>query len=174
MKRFIFICVVAALFFGANYALAQVYKKVVSEPTTFAGIVTFQQQILTKNGSSASNSIGPSNDPNDGIHFGTNAMFWNVNSGAYIMFGTNLNTRSSVCYQWSSGNDPSASTDTRICRDRAGVVKVQNVLQLAPMASAPANPVQGDIYVDSTNGELCFYDGSAWQGISTGTDGNCS
>jgi len=50
------------------------------------------------------------------------------------------------------------------------------VAQLTPQASAPSSPAAGDIYVDSTPApdELCFYDGAAWQGISSGTDANCS
>ena len=50
------------------------------------------------------------------------------------------------------------------------------VERLEPQASAPHSPSSGDIYVDSspTPDELCFYDGSAWQGISSGTDDNCA
>jgi len=35
-------------------------------------------------------------------------------------------------------------------------------------------PSQGDIYVDTTGGELCYYDGTAWQGLSSGNDANCA
>lgn len=49
------------------------------------------------------------------------------------------------------------------------------ILDLKPQASPPGTPTSGMIYVDSTAtpDELCFYDGAAWQGISSGTDGNC-
>ena len=48
-------------------------------------------------------------------------------------------------------------------------------MKLTPQASAPGSPASGHIYVDSTAtpDELCFYDGAGWQGISSGTDGNC-
>ncbi len=52
---------------------------------------------------------------------------------------------------------------------------INNVMRLQPRATAPAAASSGDLYVDSTPtpDELCFYDGSAWQGISSGTDSNC-
>lgn len=55
-------------------------------------------------------------------------------------------------------------------------VTIQDTMRLVPRATAPSSPVAGDMYVDSTPAanELCFYDGSAWQGISSGTDANCS
>jgi hypothetical protein len=58
----------------------------------------------------------------------------------------------------------------------ANKVNMGVVLNLAPTASAPGSPVSGDVYVDSTASpdELCFYDGSAWQGLSSGTDANCA
>lgn len=48
--------------------------------------------------------------------------------------------------------------------------------KLTPQASAPGSPTSGMIYTDSTPtpDELCFYDGAAWQGISSGTDANCA
>ena len=50
------------------------------------------------------------------------------------------------------------------------------IFNLAPRASPPGSPVSGDLYVDSSPSpdELCFYDGAAWQGISSGTDANCA
>ncbi|MBN2142902.1 hypothetical protein JW711_06255, partial [Candidatus Woesearchaeota archaeon] len=52
---------------------------------------------------------------------------------------------------------------------------ISDVMRLEPRADAPADPASGDIYVDSTPDpdELCFYDGTSWQGLSSGTDGNC-
>lgn len=48
-------------------------------------------------------------------------------------------------------------------------------MNLTPQNSPPASADAGDIYVDADGGnELCFYDGAAWQGISSGTDVNCS
>ena len=56
----------------------------------------------------------------------------------------------------------------------SGVSQIDGALRLTPQASPPASMVAGDMYVDTTGNELCFYDGAAWQGISTGTDGNCA
>ena len=55
-------------------------------------------------------------------------------------------------------------------------LSVVGAMNLAPRASPPGTPNSGDIYVDSTPApdELCFYDGAAWQGISSGTDANCA
>lgn len=58
----------------------------------------------------------------------------------------------------------------------ADTVNVGVALILTPMASAPGSPTSGMMYMDSTASpdELCVYDGAGWQGISSGTDGNCS
>lgn len=44
-------------------------------------------------------------------------------------------------------------------------VTINDLIGLVPRDSAPVSPILGDIYVDSTTSELCFYDGTAWQGI---------
>ncbi len=53
---------------------------------------------------------------------------------------------------------------------------ISDTMRLEPRASAPSSPASGDMYMDSssTPNELCVYDGSAWQGISSDTDANCS
>ncbi len=51
---------------------------------------------------------------------------------------------------------------------------VTDTMRLEPRATLPSTPALGDLYVDSNTNELCFYDGSAWQGLSSGTDGNCA
>lgn len=58
----------------------------------------------------------------------------------------------------------------------ARTVHISTALRLEPQTSAPASPAAGDLYVDSTPAadELCFYDGTTWQGISSGTDANCN
>lgn len=58
----------------------------------------------------------------------------------------------------------------------SSTLHVSSTMRLQPRASAPSSPASGDIYVDSTPtpDELCFYDGAAWQGISSGTDANCA
>lgn len=45
---------------------------------------------------------------------------------------------------------------------------VSDTVRIEPRASAPAIPAQGDIYVDSTNGAFCFFDGAVWQ-VAAGT-----
>jgi hypothetical protein len=50
---------------------------------------------------------------------------------------------------------------------------ISDAMRLQPIASPPASPSMGDLYAD-TSGELCYYDGAAWQGISSGNDANCS
>lgn len=54
-------------------------------------------------------------------------------------------------------------------------VDITGAMRLRPQGSPPGSASSGDIYVDSTPNpdELCFYDGAAWQGISSGTDANC-
>lgn len=49
-------------------------------------------------------------------------------------------------------------------------------LIVTPLATAPSAPVAGTIYIDSTpaSDELCVWDGAAWQGLTSGTDGNCA
>lgn len=49
-------------------------------------------------------------------------------------------------------------------------------MTLTPTASAPASPVSGMMYMDSTPtpDELCVYDGAGWQALITGTDANCT
>jgi hypothetical protein len=58
----------------------------------------------------------------------------------------------------------------------ARALHISDTLRLEPRASAPTSASSGDMYVDSTPAadELCFYDGAAWQGISSGTDANCT
>lgn len=53
---------------------------------------------------------------------------------------------------------------------------VSDTMRLQPRETAPTSAAVGDLYVDSTPAadELCFFDGAAWQGISSGTDANCS
>lgn len=72
-------------------------------------------------------------------------------------------------------------TNTRMNLSSAGALTIvanftATYMKLTPQASAPGSPASGMIYVDSTPtpDELCFYDGAAWQGISSGTDANCS
>lgn len=45
---------------------------------------------------------------------------------------------------------------------------IYDVMNINPLVNAPANPVLGDVYVDSTTNEFCFYDGNAWTGLRAG------
>jgi len=40
---------------------------------------------------------------------------------------------------------------------------VNDVMRLQPRATAPSNPAEGDIYMDSTTHKLMVYDGTTWQ-----------
>lgn len=51
----------------------------------------------------------------------------------------------------------------RLTISGTGVVNVNSVLRLTPRATAPANPSQGDMYMDSTTNKLRVYDGTQWQ-----------
>lgn len=58
----------------------------------------------------------------------------------------------------------------------ARTLHINDTMRLNPRATAPGTPASGDLYVDSTPAadELCMYDGVGWQGLSSGTDANCS
>ncbi len=114
--------------------------------------------------------------------------------------GASIQLRSAQTLDWSSGALGSAS-DTTLSRGAANRLDLATgdsfnlvsgglsvgagaittagrmgalTMQLTPQASPPSTPAAGWIYVDTTGNELCFYDGSAWQGISTGTDASCA
>ena len=40
---------------------------------------------------------------------------------------------------------------------------INDVMRLEPRATAPPNPAEGDIYYDSVDHMLKFYDGTAWR-----------
>ena len=68
-----------------------------------------------------------------------------------------------------------ADNDLDVLNHTSTVLSVSptGTITLVAQASAPT-PAAGMLYVDTTSNELCYYDGSAWQGLSSGTDGNCS
>lgn len=51
-------------------------------------------------------------------------------------------------------------------------VTITDVLRLKPRPQAPDNASLGDIYVDTTSKELCFFDGQNWIGVAK--NGTCS
>lgn len=53
---------------------------------------------------------------------------------------------------------------------------IEGAMLLTPQASPPGSPTSGVMYMDSspTPDELCVYDGTGWQALITGTDGNCA
>jgi hypothetical protein len=91
-----------------------------------------------------------------------------VPGGATVQMGT----AASALFKVTTG---SAVTALQVTGSTAEVT-IGAFMSLTPRASAPGSPTSGMVYVDSTANpdELCFYDGAAWQGISSGTDGNCS
>ena len=42
---------------------------------------------------------------------------------------------------------------------------VYNATRIQPTSAAPASPALGDIYIDSTTNELCFFNSTAWIGL---------
>lgn len=170
MRLLVYI-IAAMLFFGANYALAQVYKKVMG-PTVFTG------SVLAPDGSTTAPAYSFSSDADTGFikESATGRMSF-ISDGVkrLTFFSTIFRLGSAGEFCFSSNADPNAAgCDSSLLRDRAGVLEIRDAVQLNCRTAAPASPVAGDMYCDSTANELCFYDGSAWQGISTGTDGNCS
>jgi hypothetical protein len=75
--------------------------------------------------------------------------------------------------RWSSTSSASGAPDVRLLRDAAGVLKVEDLLELTPLASAPACDVggAGRIYHD-TSPAFCWCDGTTWQKL--GGAGNCT
>lgn len=94
--------------------------------------------------------------------------------GAIVAYanGTYSATAAPTKIDFEVASATSATRAAKLTVDESKIT-IKDVLNIQPRASAPT-PAAGDIYVDSTAGELCYYDGAAWQGISTGTDANCS
>lgn len=47
-------------------------------------------------------------------------------------------------------------------------LNIKDTMNIQPRVSAPSSAAIGDIYVDSSSGELCFYDGVSWTGLKAG------
>ena len=47
-------------------------------------------------------------------------------------------------------------------------LNIKDTMNIQPRVSAPSNAAIGDIYVDSSSNELCFYDGVSWTGLKAG------
>ena len=87
-------------------------------------------------------------------------------SGArYLSFGTDYNERVRID---STGNVGIGTPSP------AEALSLVGAMNITPQASPPTTANAGDLYVDTAGNELCFYDGSNWQGISSGNDVNCS
>lgn len=71
---------------------------------------------------------------------------------------------SSGAYKWSSSTtSATVAADTSLTRSAAGVVQVQDLLRLTPLATSPAcdSSSAGRIYHDTAPG-LCWCNGAAW------------
>ena len=55
--------------------------------------------------------------------------------------------------------DANVATDL----DVGGSVNISTFAQLTPMATAPATPTKGTVYMDDTTNKLMVYDGTTWQ-----------
>lgn len=111
-----------------------------------------------------------------------------INSGGNVIVGstgTDLSAHLSVDgdedeVQLLVQGNATQTTNLAVFETSAGtdIVTVKNAgsLHFEPLASAPASPAAGDMYMDSTPSpdELCVYDGTGWQALITGTDANCA
>jgi len=177
MRQTTFVLIIAFLLFGTSFVGAQIYRKVMG-PTTFVGTVTSTQQFLAAAGTSSAPAYAFSGDPNTGINNVANSqLLFVVDALNYLAVNdavspTSVIVRTDAAIAWASSGI--SVPDVFLVRDRAGVMEIRDVAQLNCRSAPPSSPAAGDLYCDSTANELCFYDGSAWQGISTGTDANCS
>lgn len=135
----------------------------------------------------ASNTGGGTVTNNYGLYISTMTAGGTINTAIKtdegdIVFNENGNANADVRMESDTKTNAfflDASADA-ICFNCTTPIRPLEVgsggMRLEPQASAPSSPASGDIYVDSTANpdELCFYDGAAWQGISSGTDANCA
>lgn len=124
------------------------------------------------------------------LYDGSNGEVMRLNpgaSGTSFTFGSstdltglfNIDGRADEVQLWVQAHSTQSSNVVLVEKsDGTDILTVANTgsMRLVPVASPPGTPAAGDIYVDSTPDpdELCFYDGTGWQGISSGTDGNCA
>lgn len=106
-------------------------------------------------------------------------LLGNINLGSDLGGKLNVDGSADESQLWIQGHSTQTNNIVLIEKsDGTDILSVANTgsMKLAPVASPPGTPTSGDIYVDSTADpdELCFYDGTGWQGISSGTDGNCA
>lgn len=45
----------------------------------------------------------------------------------------------------------------------ARALHINDAMRVQPRSTAPSNPAEGDVYMDSTTHKLMVYDGNAWQ-----------
>lgn len=110
---------------------------------------------------------------------GTNGTSFTFGSSTDLTGLFNIDGRADEVQFWAQGHSTQTNPIVLIEKsDGTDILTVANTgsMKLVPVASPPGTPTSGDIYVDSTADpdELCFYDGAAWQGISSGTDANCA
>jgi sugar lactone lactonase YvrE len=68
-----------------------------------------------------------------------------------------------ITHTVSSGNVGIGTTSPSEALEVSGTVKINNVLRLEPMSSAPSNPSEGMLYYDSGAHTLKVYNGTDWQ-----------
>ncbi len=167
MRTLLIWVIAAALFLGVNYAGAQVYKKVTG-PVTFTGTVTV--------------SSGRFLAPSDGSLCSAPAYGFSAASGLgfdSLSGDNNLDFCKSSTLEWRMRADGLVPGNDNVNTVGTAALRISSMFtyqtDIKPKASPPGSPTSGMIYVDSTPtpDELCFYDGAAWQGISSGTDANC-
>jgi hypothetical protein len=114
-------------------------------------------------------SLGRTAAYEEGIYVPGTAGNWVTGSSVGDLVIASLSTSNAIHISAGTNAVPEFSVTN-------STVTINDVLRITPRATAPSSPSSGQIYVDSTPNpdELCFYDGAAWQGLSSGTDANCS
>lgn len=168
---------------------------VVSLVLVFAGNIVFRQGSLTVEGGLDLRTAGPdvsiiSTTPAAATN--TNDIFFRLLSNTQEReFGkmevmssviTDASREGTINFLTASGGNPAIRLSIKGSNVGIGttspqrILHIGDVMRLEPRATAPTGASSGDLYVDSTpaSDELCFYDGNAWQGISSGIDANCA
>ena len=134
-------------------------------------------------GTSALPAYGFSSDPNTGVYLagadtlsatagGVDTVYFLSNMASFnvaVQSYEGYRNGSAKKYCWSDVSNPNNSpADACLSRAATGIVTIENVAHLVPIASPPRTcdaTAEGDLYTDTSHA-LCWCDGSAWQKLS--------
>ena len=134
-------------------------------------------------GTSALPAYGFSSDPNTGFYLavadtlsatagGVDTVYFLSNMASFnvaVQSYEGYRNGSAKKYCWSDASNPNNSpADACLSRAATGIVTIENVAHLVPIASPPRTcdaTAEGDLYTDTSHA-LCWCDGSAWQKLS--------